>query len=90
MLAQAIEQPFDRGEDKQSMAPAKRPPRRDPEMERRCKRHKQLRTTVRQCRAVVLNCLELPSKFPSRKQLQESNGSIVFSDVQSNVYCVQA
>jgi hypothetical protein len=48
--------------------------------ERRCKLHEQLRTTVLQCKAVVLNCLELPTTFPFRKQQQECNVSIVFLD----------
>jgi hypothetical protein len=33
-----------------------------------------------QCKAVVLNCLELPTTFPFRKQQQECNVSIVFLD----------
>jgi len=48
--------------------------------ERRFKLHKQLRTTVLQCKEVVLNCLELPTTFPFRKQQQECNVSIVFLD----------
>ncbi len=58
------------------------------EMGIRCKLQEQLRTTVRHCRAVVLNCSELPTSFPPQKCQQERYVSNVFSSPQFRVFSV--